>query len=210
MNKKMFISVLVVGILASSGFGFYKWKTTATHASLTSVGESEKIVPTEEMELMLWTDQAGFSFNYPKDVKYDIHEEDLENYAHIEFTHPDHPGTIIVWAKDTTASDITTWIKKDKVFSQGTMFDTEFAGLSGKKVLLTTPKKKTITAVIDEAIVFYVEGEFDQSEYWSKTYEHITSSFAFISGATGSQEGASGTSSDGSEELMVDEEEVLE
>jgi hypothetical protein len=48
-------------------------------------------------------------------VTVDKHDEDQENYAHIEMTHKDQPGTIIIWAKDTTAVDGAGWVKKEKV-----------------------------------------------------------------------------------------------
>ena len=55
---------------------------------------------------------AGFSFSYPEGLTVDKHDEDQENYAHIEMTLKDTLGNVIVWAKDAPASDLAAWIKK--------------------------------------------------------------------------------------------------
>lgn len=95
-------------------------------------------------------------------------------------------------------------MKKEKSLASATVLETTLADLDGKKVLLASPKKKVITAVVDEAIVFYVEGEFEDSEFWTKTYDTITSTFAFIPLESAQSQSAGG------DEMTVDEEEVLE
>lgn len=200
--KKVWIAVIALFVLSGVGGGVYYWQV-ASKRTAPEVSTAAAPTPQPE-ELAQWKDQAGFSFSYPKSLKSDIHEEDNQNYAHIEFTHPDYPGTIIIWAKDTTAADIATWVKKEKTLAGGTVLDTTLADMDGKKVLLASPKKKVITAVVDEAIVFYVEGEFEDSEFWTKTYDTITSSFAFTPLESAQSQ------SDGGDETAVDEEEVLE
>lgn len=192
--KKVWIGIFVLVVLAGIG-GIYYSRIASNKTQLPEVSTTVPASPTPE-ELLVWEDQAGFSFSYPKSLVRDSHEEDQENYAHIEFSHPDYPGSITVWAKDTTAKDITTWVKSVR---EGTMFDTVFADKDAKKVLITTPKKKVLTATIDDSIVFYVEGEFDQSAFWTKTYDTIISTFTFtVDAATTVQE------------ATVDEEEILE
>jgi hypothetical protein len=209
MNKKrIFIIIFVVGVVASICAGTYSWKVATMKSESPLATQEESPTPAAEI-LELWKDQAGFTFSYPKDLSYDIHEEDQQNYAHIEFTHAAHPGTVIVWAKDTTASDATAWIKTQKALSSGTQLDTTFADMDGKKVLVGTPTKQIITAVVFDQIVFYVEGNFEDSEYWTNTYNSIVSSFAF-SPPEGSDQSAGEAAVSGQEEVAVDEEEVLE
>lgn len=198
--KKIWIAILAVLVTAAGG-GVYYWQTASQKTNAPEISITP--TPTPE-ELSQWKDQAGFSFSYPKSLKSDIHEEDNENYAHVEFTHPDYPGTIIIWAKDTTALNAAEWVKKEKSLASATVLETMLADLDGKKVLLASPKKKVITAVVDEAIVFYVEGEFEDSEFWTKTYDTITSTFAFIPLESAQSQSAGG------DEMTVDEEEVLE
>ncbi len=165
-------------ILVAAGiylFGFKRQAVIVGPEAIVSVSPT----PTPQ-ELLTWTDQAGFTFQYPKDVTVDKHDEDQVNYAHIEMTHKDKMGTIIVWAKDTNAADSAGWVKKEKGLSGGTVFDTVLGGISGKKVLLTTPKKVIVSGVVDEGILFYVEGSFEDSLYWTSAYDTITSSFTFV------------------------------
>ncbi len=194
--RKVWIGIVVLLILASCG-GIYVWRR-ASSAQVPEISTTITPSPAPE-ELVEWVDQAGFVFRYPKSLKSNIHPEDQENYAHIEFTHSDHPGTIIVWARDTTVADAAAWVKKETSLKQGTVFDTIFADEAGKKILLNTPKKKIITATVSDAIVFYVEGEFENSEYWTHAYDAIISSFAFtVDTSTAAQT------------VPVDEEEILE
>lgn len=194
--KKVWVGIIVVLVLAFSG-GIYFWQRDS-NKQIPEI--STNVTPTSTPEELLeWKDQAGFSFSYPKSLIIDIHKEDQENYAHIEFTHPDYSGNIIVWAKDLPAQAGTTdeWVKK--TLAAGTVFDTTFANMDAKKILITSPKKKIITAVVDERIAFYVEGEFDQSDYWAKAYDTITSTFIFTV-----------DESNVSQEALFDEEEILE
>lgn len=205
--KKIFIIVFVVGILSSLAAGTYYWKFASQKSVDSELPSDVTPTPVPE-ELLEWKDQAGFTFSYPASLKSDIHEEDQLNYAHIEFTHPENPGSIIIWAKDTASIDVAGWVKAEKTLAGGTILDTTFADMDGKKILVASPKKKVVTAVVDDAIVFYVEGEFENSDFWTKTYDTITSTFAFTTTQTSG--GSSVPSGEDNEQIMVDEEEVLE
>lgn len=203
--KRFWIMSVVVILLVVSGAGLYAWKTRVQQSESAPVSSVSPTPIPEEMEQ--WTDQAGFSFTYPKNLKVNNHPEDNENYAHIEFTHPDYPGSIIVWAKDTTAHSPAVWVSGEKTLKDGVIFETTLAGQPGKKVLVSSPKKRIVTATIDDAIVFFVEGEFDNSDYWSRVYDTVVSTFAFTS--IGDQTAQSSAPGEG-EDMAVDEEEVLE
>lgn len=203
--KRVWIVVgIIMLVVVASGAGYFAWKSRTN--TTASVAQLPSPTPIPE-EMGQWTDQAGFSFTYPKNIKINPHDEDNENYAHIEFTNPDNPGRIIVWAKDTTAQNAAGWVKGEKTLKDGVVFETTIAGQPGQKVLVSTPKKKIITAMIDDAVVFYVEGEFDNSEYWTRVYDTITSTFALTAAA---DEAPQPGQADGVDETAVDEEEVLE
>ncbi len=204
--KKIGVMVIVVVLLAGGGFVFWNMRTTAPAPPMEVV---ENPTPTPE-EMAQWNDPAGLAFSYPKALKVNPHEEDNENYAHVELTHPDNPGRIIVWAKDTTAKDARTWVKNEKTLADGVALDTTLAGQPGQKVLVSTPKKRIITVTLDEGIAFYVEGEFDNSEYWTQVYDTIVSTFAFIPLEGETISSGPAASAQGEGEISVDEEEVLE
>jgi hypothetical protein len=92
--------------------------------------------------------------------------------------------------------------KEGKSLSRGTVFDTTLGGISGKKYY-SRRLRKQLYLVVDEWIVFYVEGSFEDNQYWIHAYDTITSSFTFVKEASCS----------GREQVMegaVDEEEVIE
>jgi hypothetical protein len=206
MRKLALAGIVLVGLIASVSTGVYYWRAKTLDTQLVDSVSVQPPAPTPE-ELVVWKDQAGFSFEYPKSLVSDIHEEDTVNYAHIEFSHPTYPGRVIIWASDTTATSVSSWVKMQKSWSDATMFDTSFAGMDATKLLLTTPTKKVITAVIADSIVFYVEGEFNQSDFWTTTYETITSTFT-LTGDPSVPAVSAGQPS--SVSVSVDEEEVLE
>ena len=202
MKKFRFIIFVIILITALAG-GAY---TLQQRRVLKVISPEATVTTTPPVgELLTWEDPAGFMFQYPKEAQVNKHDEDSQNYAHIELTQKDNPGTIIVWAKDTNAVDSASWVKAEKSLSGGTVFDTSLAGISGKKVLLTTPKKTVVSGIVDEGVVFYVEGVFDSSEYWTKAYDAITSSFSFSSAKQNAPPQAGAAAED-----AVDEEEIIE
>lgn len=180
---------------------------SAPPASEPVVAES---TPAPE-ELATWDDPNGFSFQYPKSLKLNSHDEDTVNYAHIEFTSVGHPGSVIVWGKDlpaqagTKAADAAAWVKGEKTIAGAPVLDTTMGGKSGKKVMVETPKKQIIAAVVDEGVVFYVEGNLEDSEYWTNVHFTISSTFEFTYNKP-----ATNKSSAGTQEEYADEEEVIE
>jgi hypothetical protein len=205
--KKFLIITLLIVIIAAAGSIYVFQKRQQATTSTTSQG-TDQTTPTPTtvpQELILWQDPNGFTFQYPKDAEVNKHDEDTTNYAHIELTHKNHPGGIIIWAKDTAVLDGAAWVKSEKTLVGGTVFDTTLGGISGKKVLLTTPRKLVVSAIVDSGVVFYVEGAFEDSEYWSKAYDAITTSFSFQAEKPSGQQTVS---SEG--EGAVDEEEIVE
>ncbi|MBI5619617.1 hypothetical protein HY950_01530, partial [Candidatus Gottesmanbacteria bacterium] len=115
--KWAIISAIIVGMVAGGGTGVYLWQRTNA-----SKQKPVPVVPAPAREeVATWTDPAGFTFQYPKALAADKHEEDQDNYAHVELTSKDHPGSIIVWAKDTTATDVNAWVKTEKLFAGATV-----------------------------------------------------------------------------------------
>lgn len=208
--KKIWI---IIGITAVSlimiGLGIFIWTSNSTSKKV-SIDNSEKISPTPISAIeALWDDQAGFTFKYNSALKFDKHDEDTQNYAHIEFVDANHAGSIIVWAKDTTAVDLAAWVKTEKVFQGANVIDTTLAGQPAKKIMMENPVKTTITGTISDGIVFTVEGKIADQTFWMPEYDRIINSFQFKqSGQAGNSVNNSGDNSGDTE--SVDEEETLQ
>lgn len=131
-----------------------------------------------EVKLATWEDPAGFSFSYPEDIEINPHEEDMENYAHLELTSAEHPGRILIWCQDTNYTDIEDWVK-DEATEGAQVFDTELGGEPAKKVVWVDPKKMVVAAIDVDALVL-VEIFPDEEGYWQEIYDQILSNFTFI------------------------------
>src|SRR5574340_1306294 len=101
--KKVWIAGIAVAVILLGG-GIMWWQRAKSAHIVTPEADNPVAAPTPE-EFLTWEDQSGFSFRYPKSITIDKHAEDEVNYAHIELTDKNNPGTIIIWAKDTSADD---------------------------------------------------------------------------------------------------------
>jgi len=131
--KKLWIvtGVIVVLGVAAAGVLFFSQKNTKVLSPGGVFIPTPTAVP--EVTLTTWTDPAGFSFQYPKDLSVNTHEDDNVNYAHVELTSATHSGSIIVWASDVSSA----WPPKG-----GTSIDTTLGGVVAEKILISTPSAK--------------------------------------------------------------------
>lgn len=205
MKKPFVIGSIILGVGIVIGVGLVVRNTLIKkNTSATKPQSAVEVKP----ELGLWEDQAGFSFQYPKEVLTNKHDEDLENYAHIELTSATHSGRLIVWAKDTTYADVDAWVMKDKTLSTASVIDTTLGGKKAKKIILPEPSKKLITGTIDDQILFTIEAEPQTGDaFWQDAYATIVQSFTLTPMAN---DEVPADQSDTGGEASVDEEEVLE
>ena len=130
----------------------------------------------EEADLKVWEDPAGFQFSYPEGITIDNHEEDEENYAHLELTEKNHPGKILIWMKDKVEKSLEVWAANQTGNPQ--VFDSELAGQPAKKLAFPSPQK-LVTAAFDQEVSILVE-VFPEDEWWQETYQQVVDSFELI------------------------------
>ncbi len=206
MNAKRLLIIAGVVVMILLAGGVYIWQSRRAFQQ----GETPEISsdnPQAPEELLTWEDPAGFSFQYPKGVEIDKHDEDQDNYAHVELTHKDHKGSIVLWVKDAPLGieDAASWVKKEKAFRGANILDTTIGGQQGKKVLVSTPANKLYVGTVFDDLLWYVETTPQDSAYWDIAHETIINSYAF----TPLEQPAAGGSVGGGDE-EVDEEEVVE
>jgi len=195
---------IIIGVIVVAGVaGVYAWKTKSSQEILSPGGtEVSNSAPIAE-GMVTWTDEAGFSFQYPKVLVTNKHEEDNQNYAHVELTHKNHPGNIIIWVKDLPkgVTDVASWVKLEKAFAGGTVIDSTLGGEPAKKIIVGD---LLTVGTVSENLLFSVEATMTDKEYWSGVFDSVSTSFAFVTEeSSSSQQGAPGGAD-------VDEEEVVE
>lgn len=142
--------------------------------------ETSKIVtqPTLKPEYTVWTDQSDYSFSYPKLLQLNPHDEDKENYSHVELTSDKNPGSVTVWVKDTDAETVDDWATQN---NYNGAIDTTLGGEPAKKILSGSGEKIATTAAIYKGYLYLVEADMGTNDYWNSVYSEITGNFAFTS-----------------------------
>lgn len=167
----IFISLVLIIV---TGFAVFAYRKNYLAGQKSSGVE---IIPTTVIQQYeTWIDQSEFEIQYPKELILNTHEEDQENYAHLEFTSPTHPGNLIVWAKDTTSENIDSWLKQNNITN---VLDSFMGQEPAKKVFDQTNSQKILLSSIREGFLYQIEADLKDREYWSKIYDQISSSFIF-------------------------------
>lgn len=179
---RRFVLPVILGIilLIIPGILFYLVKTgdagEKENTDTVSVREdAESVHPVTK----LWDDQAGFTFRYPENLRINPHEEDMENYAHIEITDPEHSGNLIIWAKDASYSSLDEWIEDDPALNAGTSVDTTLGDQPAKKIAVQTPEKMLITGTFFDGMLVILEARSAEGKYWQQIHQSISEDFTF-------------------------------
>jgi len=197
-KKIIIIGLGVMAILAGlslATFVLFKPKQEEPISPAIKLEKPEEILA----PLVTWSDPAGFSFAYPSNLQIDPHQEDKENYAHLELREENHAGGIIIWMKDTNYKTIDDWAKKESGAASWQIFETTLGGREAKKVAYKDGR--VTTAALDEEVIVLLE-LFGDNQFWQPVYEKIIESFEFIPLAQASPPATSGE--------IWEEEEIVE
>jgi len=220
MNKKLVIIggiILVLLILAGGGIFLYQNQNKPVEqVSVPQVTQPASIVLAKE-----WKDPLGFSVNYPDFMNLDPHDEDKENYAHLEFTATPSAGRIIIWAEDPPPGTINEWIASDPVLKDGSIIDTNWGSVAAKKIGVKGENPKIVTAVLYDDLLWEMELYPDSAGKFAPAYDAMVTNFKFypipgsnVSGGSNSVSGGDNYNSDDSgadnSNVIYEDEEVVE
>lgn len=175
-NKK--VAITIFGLLFLVIIAAASYKVFLRPTVVSPISDSTLPTPTIVEPLTLWQDQSEFSFKYPMSLQLNPHEEDKDNYAHVELSSATHSGNIVVWAQDTKSTDNDDWIKAEKI--QGAI-DTTLASLPAKKFLSGDNPKILTTVVIRNGYLYKIETKLEEADFWNKVYDTVSSAFTFTS-----------------------------
>lgn len=205
-RKKIIIISLITAIVVVAGVLGVYFFISQKNKVVSPLSKMQASLTPTPVELATWTDQAEFSFQYPKDLTINPHDEDQDNYAHVELTSAKHQGNIIVWVKDTKSPTIADWVAKGKITNA---IDSSLGTEEAKKVLSEDASKKITISAIHNGYLYQIEVSL-ADDYWKNIYDEIVSTFTFTSGdkVSPAAKSSSGTTEDG--DSSYDEEEVIE
>ena len=226
MNKHWVIVGIIVFIFALANTGLYFWSKLQKPVVKPEGSQLSTSVPTPPpASQKTWDDPAGFTFQYPERLIINKHEEDNENYAHVELTDANHKGNVIVWVKDApkgknrkVVTSLSEWIESDTRFDSANILDTSLGGKPAKKILLQIPQKMIIVGTVSDGLLFTIDGDLSDAEYWTPLSSGIADSFKFttpkdpetVSQPAGTSTQTVVTDSGSGGEEAVDEEEIIE
>lgn len=200
------LSGILLGLLGAGGYFYYLKVQEKKTLSETPTPSPEKFV----IEYTTWNDPLEVSFSYPKDATLNKHDEDKENYMHVEITSATRSGGLTVWAKDLPkgVTDIASWAKKETATSEGVIVDTTLGSVDAKKIRIGNEKVRIAT--VYDGLLFEIEAFLDTQNYWQEVLETTLSSYVFypIEGVSPANAGSAGSGN--SAGGTIDEEEVLE
>lgn len=209
MKRPIVLIILGGFLLGGIGAGAYLY-FSKSKAPAAPVGDIT--VPTPTPKLLLWDDPAGFTMQYPENIEVNKHDEDKENYAHVEFTSSAHPGNLIVWVKDIPKGimDTAAWGKKMSTPSSAISFDTTLGGKPAQKILISSPVKTVTTGIIYDGVAWSIEAVLTDDVFWQSVYDQVAGSFTFKPTAADPAAPAAADPGSAAVDYSVDEEEVLE
>jgi len=177
-KKKIFLITGILVGLVVVGALVYKFVLKKEDSEPISPASQISAPQVLEPQLTVWEDPAGFTFSYPENLEVDPHEEDDENYAHVELTALDQDGGIIVWMKDTAYSTADLWLENEEEIVDEQAFDTTLGDHDGKKVMFANGK--LLTMALDGEVVVLVEMSVGDNRFWQPIYDQIIQSFEFV------------------------------
>lgn len=180
MSKSLILVGIIIAILigVASGYLLLGSRLGTSGPSLPSISNLKEEVKGD----LTYTDESGFSFSYPKGINVSDTTPDGDIYYTV-LTLSKDKSQMTITAKDTKASTVDEWIKSDNLYKGATLSGaTSLGGISAKQYSLGG---KLITAAVDKAVVYLIEGPKDGG-FWEDAQGVVASSFAFAGTKTSS------------------------
>lgn len=177
MNKKIIVivsGIFLILILGGGGIYLYINQKQNEMREPTPGAVSPPKLSTKD-----WKDPLGFTLPYADFLTLDPHDEDKENYAHIELTASPSSGRIILWAQDPPDGTIEEWITSQEGMENASILDTTWAGVSAKKVSVGGKNAKILTAAMYDDLLFFIELYPDEKGKLTEAYNQILSDFVW-------------------------------
>ena len=211
MNKKIilvafFSTVFVIGIIVL--FSIRESEERKNSASEVNF-QNSRISDMEKMPsntMKKYSDQSGFTFNSPDNIKIEKKEND-SLYADLILSSSEVNGSIAFTVSDSKYDSLEDWKNNNLENLTGLLInESDLGSLSG--VSFNNKDKITLIA-IDQGIEFKMVVVYkDHKKYWENVYKSIRDSFAFTSPSTSQ---STNTNSEApSEEVSFEGEEVIE
>lgn len=204
-NKKIIILGVVIVVVVSIVTMFYVFNSKKTATPISSnTYENQTQAALEKQpskDLKEYSDDAGFSFQYPNDVQVGkIEIKDSITYSSLELTSNQAKGKILIKIADTRLASVNDWFAKEAV--GGNIKEIKIGEISGGQLQMDN---KILAAAINQNILFTIGADTQNQKYWQSVYDIVLSSFNFVT-QEGSNVSEAQSSSDSSDDAILEEE----
>lgn len=200
MKNPVFVrSLIAVGIavIIVAGAFLIVRKDDSSSVPQPQIKTAEEKVPSKTTKT--YTEEAGFSFNYPDDLT--VAKKESTNsavYSSLEIISKEVAGSMTFLIEDTKFKSVDELIKKN--------IATKEAMLGSLKAIETTYGNKTTLLAVDQGILFRADlDRATNKSYWDSIYQTFLSGFSFAN----TQSSSVSEDSYGGEEVVL-EEDVIE
>lgn len=149
---------------------------------------------------LVYKDEAGFSFKYPKGLTAsDITPNDNSYYSMVSLKKGEQE--LVVSMKDTSYKDVEGWLAKDESAPQGAVLSgaVSLAGIPAKQY---STSKELLTVAVDRGVLYLVRGPKDGG-YWDSVHDIAVSTLAL-------SKTEPATSASSGDSAIYEDEEVVE
>ncbi len=206
--SKLWLAIVIILLLAVASGGWFVYKTTQTKTpsifNQPTSTNSQQSVPTptkSQIPLTNYTDESGFSFQYPSDFQVQP-ATDLKANEYTKLALSGKGQQFNFSFTDTKFKTIADWLKSDPMAKGATLSGA--ATLGGLSAEQYAKDNRLYTIAIDQGVLYLIDGPSDSSA--ESTYTTLTDTFKFAGQETTTSPSNSGAGSD----TVYEDEEVIE
>lgn len=209
MKSKVWLIILAIVLVLAGGAAFFIFGSKKNTEVLPSplIESNVPTAPPTSPKILTWNDQAGFSFQYPDGLTINKHDEDVTNYAHIDFISSNNKSSVLVLASDTKYKTIDEWVKNDKSVLGASAIDSTLGDKPSKKVLSSDGGSISI-GTIDSGILFTISTIAYKDTEIKSVFDKISSTFVFVVPTSAASKSAPATSTQDSGGIIEEEETI--
>ncbi|HCQ31458.1 TPA: hypothetical protein DIU27_03705 [Candidatus Collierbacteria bacterium] len=140
-SKQILVAVTLFALIGGAAIYLISGRDRETQKPTNSPALTPTATP---VKMLTWTDEAGFSFQYPEGTGIDNHPEDKKNYANLTLTLNSKETVQIIMA-DNTYKNLGDWV------GENSALDTTLDSCPAKKIL--KDDLETIACIDNDVLV---------------------------------------------------------
>jgi len=205
MSKRFKGFILIISVISIGAFAFNSLKPKG-NAGFVEKEISIKQATIPGGENKIHEDLAGFSFEYPDNLKVqEVEIDDKAIYSSLELM-AFNGEKLTLKIADTKFKDLESWQKNfensNVAFKVNNIYWVDIAG----KQLQHGAPKKLLTIAVEANVLYQIESPVDNDGFWDQAHQLILNSFEFDESVIIQEESVQGAEDAENEDIILIEE----